>query len=98
MVEHVVLFKTKPGTTDEQKQNLITALKALKDQIPGIVHLTAGPNFSDRSQGYDLGLSVRFEDRASLDAYGPHPAHQACVAQFVIPIREDIIVADYEID
>lgn len=97
MVEHVVLFKTKADATDEQKERMISELKALREKIPGIVDLSVGRNFSDRNQGYDIGLVVRFVDRAALDAYGPHPAHTGCVNTYIAPIKEDVLVVDYEI-
>ncbi len=97
MVEHLVLFKLAPETTAEQKQQMISGLKALKEQIPGIIQITAGENFSSRSQGFDLGLTVRFQDRAALEQYLPHPAHRGCVDTFITPFKQDVIVVDYEI-
>jgi hypothetical protein len=97
MVEHVVLFKTTPDATEEQKQRAIAALKTLKDKIPGIVDLSVGSNFTDRNQGFDIGLVVRFTDRSALEVYLPHPAHRGCVAEFITPIKQDVIVLDYEI-
>ncbi len=97
MVEHAVLFKTKADATEEQRERMIAELKALRNKIPGIVDLSVGRNFSDRSQGFDIGLVVRYVDRAALEVYLPHPAHQGCVAEFVAPIKEDVIVVDYEI-
>jgi hypothetical protein len=97
MVEHLVLFKTTPGATDEQKLRAIEALKTLKEKIPGILDITAGLNFSDRNQGFDIGLAVRFVDRQALEVYLPHPAHRGCVDEFITPIKADVIVVDYEI-
>jgi len=97
MVEHVVLFKTTPDATPEQKAAMIAGLAALRGQIPGIVDLTVGENFSDRNQGFDIGLIVRFTDRAALETYLPHPAHRGAVERFVAPIKQDVIVVDYEI-
>ena len=79
MVEHVVLFKTRPGTPPEQVQAMVDGLRALRGQIPGIVDLTCGHNFCDRNQGYNVGLVVRFESREALAVYLPHPAHRAAV-------------------
>ena len=97
MVEHLVLFKLTPETPPGQKERIIAALKTLKDKIPGIVDITAGENFSERSQGFDLGLMVRFQDRAALETYLPHPAHRGCVDEFITPYKQDVIVVDYEI-
>jgi hypothetical protein len=96
MVEHVVLFKLKPEATEEQKHAMVEALRGLKGQIEGIMDLTCGRNFSERSQGSEIGLVVRFRDRAALDAYIPHPIHRGVVERFINPIRQDVIVADYE--
>ncbi len=97
MVEHVVLFKLKPEATEEQKTAAMEALKGLQHQIDGIVHLTCGKNFSERSQGFEIGLVVRFQNRAALEAYLPHPAHRGAVERYLHPIREDVIVVDYEV-
>jgi len=97
VVEHIVLFKTTAGATQEQKQRMVDELRALKEKIPGIIDLSVGDNFSERNQGFDIGLVVRFEDRAALEHYLPHPAHRGCVDTYVAPIKADVIVVDYEI-
>jgi Stress responsive A/B Barrel Domain len=97
MVEHVVLFKLKPEATEAQKNAMIEALRGLKGQIEGIVDLSCGRNFSQRSQGFEIGLVVRFRDRAALEAYLPHPAHRGVVERSINPIRQEVIVADYEV-
>ena len=94
--DHLVLFKLKPEATEEQKQAALEALKGLNGAVPGIVDLTVGINFSDRGQGFEIGLFVRFTDRAALEAYGPHPAHQAVVRDFINPIKADVIVMDFQ--
>ena len=97
MIEHIVLFKMKQGVTEQQRTEFIEALKALRHNVPGILELTAGRNLNEeRSQGYEIALLVRFGDKNSLDAYGPHPAHQDVVQKYVLPWCESVIVADYE--
>jgi hypothetical protein len=97
VVEHVVLFKWKEGASPDAIGAAIRGLKALKEEIEGIVDLTVGENFSTRSQGYQCGLVVRFTNREALDAYVPHPAHQDVVLNLLAPIREESIAVDYEI-
>jgi len=96
MVEHLVILKFGSSTTVEQKNEAIQRLKGLQGQISGIVDLQAGHNFCERSQGFEVGLSVRFEDKASLEAYGPHPKHQEVVAFLREIGLVDIIVVDFE--
>jgi len=97
MVEHIVLLKFSQVTTKEQKDEAICKTLALKEVIPGIVDIQQGYNFSKRSKGYEVGLTVRFEDRACFENYGPHPAHQKIFAYLKEIGLEDLIVVDFEI-
>ena len=96
VIEHVVLFKLKAEAPDERKAEMLRQLTSLKERIPGIIGVSAGVNFSARAQGYTHGFVVRFRDRAALEAYLPHPAHQAVVEHHVRPISEGVLALDYE--
>ncbi len=96
MVEHIVLFKWKAEATAEQITVAVAALRGLKEQIPNVLDLSIGENFTDRGQGFTHGLVVRFPDKAALEVYGPHPAHQHVVQTFINPIRESLLALDYE--
>lgn len=97
MIDHIVLVKFSETTTNEQLLEVVERFKALRSQLTGIIDLQAGLNFSEKNQGYQVVLSVRFEDRAALEAYGPNPQHQA-VAAFIREVgRVDSIVVDIEI-
>ena len=98
MVEHIVIFKWKPDTAAEAIEAAADGLMGLKNKIPGIIDMTCGNNFSNRSQGYEFGLVVRFADREALEAYGPHRLHQEVVQTLIAPYREEVIAFDYEID
>jgi Stress responsive A/B Barrel Domain len=91
MCIHMFAFRWKPGTTEEQKQRAIEEIRNLQGQIPGLLETWVGANFSPRSQGYQLGGAMKFADRAALDAYGPHPVHQALVA-WLMPLIEPLEV------
>ena len=97
MIEHIVLFKVKAGTPASAVHAMIDGLAGLRTRVPGIVALSVGTNFTDRNKGFTHGLVVRFQDRAALDAYLPHPAHQEVVTNFVRPIIDDVIALDYEV-
>ena len=88
MVEHIVLFKVKQGVSVEAITGMVEGLAGLKSRVPGILDLSLGTNFSDRSKGFTHGLVVRFRDRAALDEYIPHPAHQEVVQKRIKPIVE----------
>ncbi|WP_160723040.1 Dabb family protein [Bacillus sp. USDA818B3_A] len=97
MIEHIVLLKFSSKTTEEQKQELIRKTLLLRNEIPGIMDIRQGNNFSDRSQGFEMGLTVRFEDRTSLENYGPHPSHQEVFSYLQEIGLEDSIIVDFEI-
>ncbi len=95
-VVHIVIFKWKDGTSVELIESAKTALRGLASSVPGILGLEVGENFTDRGQGFTTGLVVRLESKAALEAYQPHPAHQAVVVEFIRPILADIIAVDFE--
>lgn len=97
MIDHIVLVKFGETTTQEQLQEVVDRFKALKKHLTGIVDIQAGINFSEKNKGYQIVLSVRFEDRAALEAYGPNPEHQAVAAYIREVGREDSLIVDIEI-
>ena len=97
MIEHIVLLRFSAKTTEKQKEELIRRTLLLKNEIPGIVDIQQGDNLSNRSQGYEMGLTVRFEDKTSLANYGPHPAHQEVFSYLKEIGLEDSIIVDFEI-
>ncbi len=96
MIEHIVLFRFKPETSDATKTKIIQELLDLRSRIPSIRDISAGANFCDRSKGYDYGLVVRFADRQGLDEYQVHPDHQKVVVEWVRPNLAEILAVDYE--
>ena len=91
MYIHMFAFRWKPGVTNEQKQTVISEIRNLQGQIPGLVETHVGANISSRGQGYELGGVMKFTDQAALDAYGPHPVHQKLVSS-LMPLIEAIEV------
>ena len=96
MVEHLVLIRWNEQASQEAIASAVAELRGMKSKIAGIVDLSCGANFSDRTKGYALGMVVRFADRSALAAFYPHAEHQRVVQNFVHPISADILVVDYE--
>ena len=96
MYIHMFAFRWKPGVTDEQKQCVITEIRKLQGQIPGLVETSVGVNISPRGQGYELGGVMKFTNQSALDAYGPHPVHQKLLT-WLIPLIDPLEV-DFEDD
>jgi Stress responsive A/B Barrel Domain len=94
MYIHMFAFRWKPDVTEAQKQRVIAEIRKLQGQIPGLLETSVGVNISARGQGYELGGVMKFSDKASLDAYSPHPVHQKLVS-WLMPLIEAIEV-DFE--
>lgn len=95
MIEHIVLMKKRPETSEAEMERALDALRALKEQIPGIVSFTAGVNFSPRGAGFTHAAVARFTDREALQGYAPHPAHQA-VVKLLNEVTQERVIIDYE--
>jgi len=94
MIIHTFAFRWKPGVTPDRKQHVMVAIRKLQGQIPGLLETWVGQNISPRSQGYELGGVMKFNDRAALEAYGSHPVHQELLS-WLLPLIEPVEV-DFE--
>jgi hypothetical protein len=96
MIEHVVLIRWMESARQDAIDNAMAELRQLKGKIPEIVDLSCGVNFSDQAKRFTHGLVVRFKDGDALKAYLTHIEHERVVQKFIAPIRNDILVFDYE--
>jgi hypothetical protein len=96
MVRHILLLQPRPGTTPQAIDACREAITSLVGRIPGLVDCHWGDNFvaPERREGFTQGFSMDFVDRASLDAYGPHPMHEGPKA-LVRATFERILVFDF---
>ena len=97
-VRHVVVFKYKPGATEEQIRQVTDAFRELKNKIPGIVSFEHGVNNSPEKKnlGFTHVYQLTFTDAQARDAYLPHPEHKK-FGQLLgkSGIFEDAFVVDY---
>ena len=91
MYIHMFAFRWKPDVSEAQKGLVMEGIRGLQGQIPGLAETWVGVNVSPRGQGYELGGVMKFADKQSLDAYGPHPAHQKLVS-WLMPLIEPLEV------
>lgn len=96
MVRHILLLQPRAGSTPDDLEACRVALVALVGRIPGLLDCRWGDNLAavERREGFTHGFSMDFVDRASLDAYGPHPAHKP-VAILVRATFDRIVVFDF---
>ena len=92
MIRHIVMWKFRPGTEDQQKQ-FLEGLKNLQGVIPQLLKSEVAVNVG--SGGYSAVLISEFESLEALEAYKRDPRHQA-VSALCKSIREDRAAVDYE--
>ncbi|MBP0594709.1 Dabb family protein [Paraburkholderia sp. LEh10] len=90
------LKETQGATRERSALQLKEKLEACRDAVPGIVHLEVGIAAPGLDSTYDVVLVADFTDKAALDGYQVHPAHQH-VKAFLAPVREARQAVDYEI-
>jgi len=98
MVRHILILQAGPNSTAAEIEACRVALSALVGPIPGLIDFHWGQNIGPelRRGGFTHGFTMDFLDRASLDAYGPHPQHQPAAAR-VRATFERIVVFDFEL-
>lgn len=96
MVRHILLLQQRAGASADDIHATREALTGLVGAIPGLLNCHWGHNVApeERRAGYTHGFTMDFVDQASLDAYGPHPQHQAAVVK-VRAAFERIAVFDF---
>ncbi|HSH09314.1 MAG TPA: Dabb family protein [Oceanipulchritudo sp.] len=100
MIVHLVFFNMLPeavgSSAKDNANSLVEQLRALPAQIPAIVELEAGLDFSNSPASYEVGLLTKFQSREDLETYRVHPAHQK-VVEFVKATTSNRAVVDFEI-
>ncbi len=96
MIHHLVWFKLSDDIQDSDVEQLKTNLLEMPAQIPQIVSLSCGRDFSGRARGFEFGLSVQFHTREDGQLYDKHPAHQEFIAKSKHFWR-DVMALDFEV-
>lgn len=93
---HLVLFKFKEDATKEQIEQVVAAFGNLKNEINTVLGYEFGTDVSPEklAKGFSHCFLVTFRNKKDLEAYLPHPAHQAFTVKLK-PILADVLVVDY---
>jgi hypothetical protein len=95
MLTHIIVWKYKPETSEEERLQHIEALRALKQVIAEVEDLQVGLDTLRLPRSYDTALVARFRNREALDAYDAHPQHKQ-VAMLGRHISDHIASVDFE--
>ncbi len=94
MIQHIVLLKWKPGTTEAQIGDAFARAQELVDQIESVERVTLGRNRGTADHGYTHALIVQLSDDDALSGYLEHPVRQHYLAESLGPIEEQRIEID----
>jgi Stress responsive A/B Barrel Domain len=103
VIAHVVLFRLKPGLTEEDRDSLAHAWSVAVRQIGSIRRAQIGPRVRHgrpyeqlMSADYPFAAILEFDDAPGLKAYLDHPAHEP-LAQRFFACFESALMYDYEL-
>ena len=93
---HVVLFKFKDDAKPEQVKQIEDAFIALAKKVETVTGFEWGTNVSPegKDDGFTHCIFVTFKDKAGLEVYLPHPAHQEFIS-ILRPQLDKVLVFDY---
>ncbi|MSQ70136.1 MAG: Dabb family protein [Betaproteobacteria bacterium] len=93
---HLVLFDLKDEFSGALEAELFAKTDALLKQIPGVIDIKSGRNFSTRAPNVTHASVMTMKDKESLAGYGPHPNHVE-VQGMLKPYLKGLSVVDIEI-
>jgi len=95
MINHVVLMKFKPQTSQADIDDLEKELDDLPNKIIQIHSYEFGRNLVRSDRSYDFALVSLFANLQTLDQYRNHPRHLK-VLKKIRQLCDDIVTADFE--
>src|SRR5690606_3684317 len=96
VLRHVVMFKFKDESSEDDIQRIIDAFANLPNEIPEIKDFEWGTNNSPENlnQGLTHCFTLTFDSEEGRAAYLPHPAHKA-FGGILGPHLDKVTVIDY---
>ena len=98
MIQHIVLLKWKPDTTEEQVLAAFKHAEHLPNEIPGVESLTIGRNRVKHEHGFTHALIVRLKDEQALERYLSDPLRHQYVREHLQPLEAERIEIDVPVD
>lgn len=101
MISHCVFIRYRADVNDGNRDDIYTALHALKPRIPGLISIKVAPNSSPEGldKGFSEGFIVSFNDARARDQYLADEEHAKVGAMIVAAAAggvDGILVYDLE--
>lgn len=95
-LRHVVSFKWKEGTSQDQIDRIVDAFAALEKKIPQIKSFEWGVNNSPEklNKGFTHTFFLTFKTEQDRETYLVHPDHKE-FGKLLGPVLGDVMVVDY---
>jgi hypothetical protein len=94
VIQHIVLLKWKPDTTDAQIDVAFSRAQELVSGIHSVERITLGRNRGDADHGFTHAFIVKLSDEAGLTTYLEHPLRTGYLTEVIDPIVEERIEID----
>lgn len=99
MIKHIVMWRLNDSAYGKSKNENAAELKqkllAMKNKVPGMIHIEVGFDFSNEKDSCDVILYSEFESLEALREYQIHPDHEA-IKGWLTMVRYERRVVDYE--
>jgi len=85
MIRHIVLFKLKDFSSEQERnnalENVLINFRSLVGEIPQIRQYIVQAGITNTEASYDVIINSTFDSLEDLKAYQHHPAHLYAVEQ-----------------
>ena len=96
MIRHVVMFRWKPDTADEDVDSVVARLQTMPELIPEIREYRFGADLGINDANWDFVVVADFETADDYLTYRDDPRHRALVAEAIGPHLEERASVQYE--
>jgi hypothetical protein len=94
VIQHIVLLKWKPDTTDVQIDAAFGQAQELVDGIDSVDRITLGRNRGNADHGFTHAFIVTLSDDAGLTAYLNHPLRAWYLSEVINPLVDARVEID----
>jgi hypothetical protein len=98
VIQHIVLIKWKPETTEADIASAFAQARRLADEIGSVRQVTLGRNRGAAEHGFTHALIVQLSDERELSAYLDHPVRRGYVDECLKPLEAERIEVDIPVD
>jgi Stress responsive A/B Barrel Domain len=92
---HVVLFRWRDDTTEEQTRTLADRLRELPGVIPELQAYAVGGDAGVNPGNFDFAVVADFADQDAYLVYRDHPEHRKVIDECVTPIVAERCAVQY---